>query len=605
MWDKIKWIFSHYKNHLYVLILLIALTPLQTMVQVLLPRLFGATLDYINMNASAFNPVLLAWVKIIGLRLDLSSATSVAAALGLSYIAIGATATVLYIIVQGHRAWMNTRLEWMYRQETFDNITYRGPDFFTRFRTGDLITRMTDDITEDGKLSWFTCSGIFRTYEALLMITFTVAMMISIDPMLTLYAAGPLPVLIVIFFFSSRLLDKRYENLQKKISEFNDVMEACFSGIRVVKAYVKEKAQRGKFTEAMLKRRDAEVATVRVQAVVESLYMYIWQFGIIIVLLSGGYRVINSGLSTGQLGSFVFYIIWLVFPMFDIGSFLVRSRQSIVMVNRLTELENVPPMVIDDGSAGAIDQTRASLSFKDVEFGFDGTEKRIIDNISLEIAEGETIALVGKVGSGKSWLINLIPRLVDPTGGEIRIGDSSLKKFSLADLRSNIGYVPQEPVLFSDTVRNNVLFGREDISEETLNWAIEVAQLAGEIKTFPKGLETQIGTRGMSISGGQKQRLALARALVGQPRILILDDCTSALDSRTEAALWDRLHEVLPDLTALVITHRPDTLENADRIIVLDQGRVVEIGRHDELIDAEGLYARIYMRYQLEEAVKQ
>jgi ATP-binding cassette subfamily B protein len=291
--------------------------------------------------------------------------------------------------------------------------------------------------------------------------------------------------------------------------------------------------------------------------------------------------------------------------MFDIGSFLVRSRQSIVMVNRLTELEMVPPMVTDGGGTEAIDGTKASLSFDKVRFGFDGTEKQIVDDISLEIAEGETIALVGKVGSGKSWLINLIPRLVDPTDGEIRIGEEPLKKFSLADLRRNIGYVPQEPVLFSDTVRNNVLFGREDISEETLDWAIEVAQLKDEIATFPKGLETQIGTRGMSISGGQKQRLALARALVGQPRILILDDCTSALDSRTEAALWDRLHEVLPDLTAVVITHRPDTLENADRIVVLDQGRVVESGKHGELNAAEGLYARIYMRYQLEQAVKQ
>ncbi|MFZ5981159.1 MAG: ABC transporter ATP-binding protein, partial [Candidatus Zixiibacteriota bacterium] len=224
--------------------------------------------------------------------------------------------------------------------------------------------------------------------------------------------------------------------------------------------------------------------------------------------------------------------------------------------------------------------------------------------VSLDIRAGQTVALVGKVGSGKSWLTNLVPRLVDPTGGTIRLDGHDLKKFRLEDLRKYIGYVPQEPVLFSDTVRRNILFGREEISEETLNWAIEISQLKSEIDGFPKGLDTLIGTRGMSISGGQKQRLALARALVGKPKILILDDCTSALDSRTETALWDELNKVMPDLTAILVTHRPDTLEQADMIYVMEDGRIVEAGTHQTLMSNETRYARIYKRYLLAEQVE-
>ncbi|MFC2172184.1 ABC transporter ATP-binding protein, partial [Acidobacteriota bacterium] len=342
---------------------------------------------------------------------------------------------------------------------------------------------------------------------------------------------------------------------------------------------------------------------VKITTVVESLWMYIWQFGLVIVLAAGGYMVITSGLSYGSMAVFIYYVVWLVFPMFDIGNFLVKGRQSAVSINRLLELERVPAMVRDNGSAGLNGKVRGGLTFEDVVYTFPGSERKIVDGVSLDIKPGQTVALVGRVGSGKSWLVNLIPRLVDPSGGRILLDGRDLREFKVEDLRRCVGYVPQEPVLFSDTVKNNILFGREDIPDSRLEWAVEVAQLKGEIDGFPQGIDTQIGTRGVAISGGQKQRLALARALVGKPGILILDDCTSALDSRTEATLWERLHEVMPDMTAILITHRPDTLERAERIFVLDDGKVVESGRHDDLMDRRGLYATIYRRYRLEAEV--
>lgn len=597
MLNKIKWLWQYYRKYLYVLFVLLFMTPVQTAFQVMIPRMIDFSIDYLD-SGEVPDDSLAVWLASLGGTFDLTPSFT----FGLCFIILGFIAAVLYTFVQGHRGWMNLKLEWLFRQEAFDQITSKGPDFFNKFRTGDLVTRMTDDVAE--KLSWFACSGIFRFYEAMIMIIFTVTMMVMIDPWLTLWAAGPLPILILIFFKTSSILDKRYDHLQSRISIFNDVMESCFSGIRVVKAYVREKAQKSKFEDAAVDRRRAEINTVKTHTIVESMYFYIWQLSILIILIAGGYFLMHTDLSRGKLGSFLFYTVWLVFPMFDIGQFLVKSRQSAVSIDRLMELENVPAMVTENSNGNALKNINGDIIFDKVNYAFPGMEHNIISDISMTIGRGKTIAVVGKVGSGKSWLINMIPRLVDPTGGSITIDGMELKKFKLEDLRRNIGYVPQEPVLFSDSIKNNILMGRDEISDEVLKWAVEVAQLGSEIDQFPNGIETFIGTRGMSISGGQKQRLALARALVGKPNILILDDCTSALDSKTESALWDRLHEVLPEMTAILITHRPDTLEQADMIYVLNDGKIVENGTHIDLIKENGHYSKIYKRYRLEESVK-
>jgi ATP-binding cassette subfamily B multidrug efflux pump len=596
MMKYIAWFWQYYRHHTRALMVLLTFPLLTSAMAVIQPLLLKNIFDLLQSGQT--KPTRLPYVSEIIESLGQGSIGNYAVIM----IVLAVAGYFIYTTLVGHRAYMNIRLEWEFRQKAFEGVTTKGPDFFNRFNTGDLITRMTDDVAE--KMSWFACSGIFRFYEALTMIVFSLVMMLSIHPTLTAWTVGPLPILVLVYAKSSRILDRRFDFLQKRISNVNDAMEACFSGIRVVKAYVRERDQAKRFADVADERQQAEIAAVKAHTVIESLWGYIWQFGIVIVLLAGGYYVIKGSLSIGEFVAFDSYMLFMIFPMFDVGNFLVRGLRAAVSIKRLMELENHPPMI--DADAGSLPVSRAlqgRVAFERVCFQFPGLERNVLDEVSFVAEPGERVALVGKVGSGKSWAARLIPRLVNPTAGRVTLDGVDLREYDIHDLRRWIGYVPQEPILFSDTIENNIRFGRDDVGEEKLAWAIEVSQLREELNSFPNGLQTRIGVRGMSISGGQKQRVALARALVGNPKILILDDCTSALDAKTEAVLWDRLHELMPELTCFIISHRPATLEKADKIVVLDQGRVVETGGHIDLILKEGLYCRLYHRIMLAEAV--
>ncbi len=591
-----KWLWRYYRQHKRALIFLLTFTPVAAAIAVVQPLFLKNVFDLLQNGAikPTSLPFLTAWIDQL--------AQGRIAAYVVMMIVFGFVGMLAYSLTVGHRAYMNIRLEWEFRQQAFSGVLDKGPDFFNRFNTGDLVTRMTDDVAE--KLSWFACSGIFRFYEAMIVIIFSLIMMVSINPALTLWIVCTLPLLVFVYIKSSTLMNRRYDFLQKKISAVNDTMEACFSGIRVVKAYCRENDQKKRFGEVADNRQGAEVAAVKTGAVIESLWMYIWQFGTVIVLVAGGWYVIGGSLSIGEFVAFNSYVMFLMYPMFDVGNFLVRGMRAAVSIKRLMELEDHPPMIAGEDGKRPIPVTpHGRVEFEKVHFRLPGMERDILADLNFTVEPGKRVAMVGRVGSGKSWGVRLIPRLVDPTGGRILLDGRDLREYDLTDLRRHIGYVPQDPILFSDTIENNIRFHRDGISKETLDWGIDVAQLREDLTAFPEGLATRIGVRGMSISGGQKQRLALARALVGKPKILILDDCTSALDASTEAGLWDSLHEVMPDLTCFIITHRPATLEKVDEVVVLDEGRIVERGGHIELILKEGVYCKLYHRIMLQEAV--
>ncbi|KPJ61213.1 MAG: hypothetical protein AMJ46_02600 [Latescibacteria bacterium DG_63] len=516
---------------------------------------------------------------------------------------LGVTNFVVYSVMQGTRAWMNIRFERDIRQRVFTHLIHLGRNFFHKYRTGDIVTRLTDDISTEIKLSWFACSGIFRTVEALCIIVLGLLAMIRLSPLLTLAAVGPLPVLIVIFMWTSSAVQSRYERLQQRISDVNAHMEACFSGIRVVKAYRRENAQKTGFHGVMDRRKNAEIDAVKVGTIIESMYGYIWQFGVIIVLLVGGKMVMDGSLSIGTLVAFDAYVFLLVFPMYDIGSFFVQGKRAGVSIARLLEMEDVKPEVAETDVPKALPSMLGALRFENVTLSFAREGAKVLDGVSFEAKPGELVAIVGRVGSGKTSVVNLIPRLFDPTDGEIYIDGVSTRELDLETLRTLVGLVPQEPLLFSDSIESNIRFHRDWITRDEIMQASEVARLTEEVEQFPQGFQTTIGQRGATISGGQKQRVALARALAGRPKILILDDCTASLDAETEAALWAGLHQVFPHCTTLVISHRSATLERADLILVFERGKIVERGTHPELVSKRGVYHTLYELGKLEEEV--
>jgi ATP-binding cassette subfamily B protein len=578
---SIKWLSELWKDKKKVVLFLVALSVANAFLAVAYPLFMRAVIDAVQEKAG---------MEVVSRNV-------------LILFFLGVTNFVVYSIMQGTRAWMNIRFERDVRQRVFAHLIRLGRSFFQKYRTGDIVTRLTDDISTEMKLSWFICSGVFRTVEALCIIILGLVVMIRLNPLLTLAAVGPLPVLIVIFMWTSSAVQSRYERLQQRISDVNDHMEACFSGIRVVKAYRRENAQRSGFHQVIDRRKKAEIDAVKVGTIIESMYGYIWQFGVIIVLLVGGKMVMDGSLSIGTLVAFDAYVFLLVFPMYDLGSFFVQGKRAGVSIRRLVEMEDVKPEVSEAGEPRAVPATLGALRFENVSLSFSREGARVLDGVSFEARPGELVALVGKVGSGKSSVMNLIPRLFEPTDGDIFIDGVATKELSLETLRTLIGFVPQEPLLFSDSIESNIRFHRDWITREEIEQASEVARLKEDVEQFSNGFQTKIGQRGATISGGQKQRVALARALAGKPKILILDDCTASLDAETEAALWEGLHEVFPHCTTLVISHRAATLERADLILVFDRGKIVERGTHSELVSKKGVYHTLYELGKLEEEV--
>jgi ATP-binding cassette, subfamily B, multidrug efflux pump len=527
-------------------------------------------------------------------------------------VLFGVTHFFIYASMQYLRARQNLRFQFSVRVRLFEHLLKLGRSFFARFRTGDLVTRLNDDVNE--KLSWYMCSGIARVVEALLLIVFGVAAMLWINPLLTLYAAGPLPILIGVFVVTATRLHRRYERVQRTISELNDSLESCFSGIRVIKAFAAEPAQRMLVENAIDAQRDAEIRAVRLQTVIDSMYGKLWQLAVVGVLLSGGLMVMEGNITLGELIAFNSYVLMLVWPMFDVGQFLVRGRLSAVSIDRLRQLEEFDPEIPlsvpirrpDKGPPTPPVSFQPAgealpVEFVEVAYCYPDSTEPALRGISFRAEPGALTAIAGEVGAGKSTLIQLVPRLIEPTAGEIRVGDRSLAEWDLEMVRRMIGFVPQEAVLLSGTVEENIRFGRDWIDDAELGRAIEIAHLSEDLEIWPDGLRTTVGSRGVRLSGGQKQRVALARALAGRPSILLLDDTTSGLDARTEEEVWKNLPRAMPNCATLLVTHRPATLKRANQIILLDHGEIREKGTFAELNRPGSLFHNLYLKWALEE----
>jgi ATP-binding cassette subfamily B protein len=465
--------------------------------------------------------------------------------------------------------------------------------FFQSQRVGDLMARLLNDVES---IQRFMYHAFRMSLQAMLSFVMSLVLMCIIDWELAIYSLAPMPVMVLSARWVGQRMRDGYRRVQEQFASMTSKIQENLSGIRVVKAYARGAREIDEFQEM----NDEYVARNRHLVNIRSLF-YPFTFllngvSMLVILWLGGLRVIDDALSLGAFVAFNTYLIRLSRPMMMLGRIVDEQQRAEASMARIQAVLNAVPQ--DYGSYDpAADEVVGEIEFKNVSFSYNGTP--VLKNINLKIASGSKVALVGRVGSGKSTLARLIPRLMDVTEGDVLIDGQSVAEIPLAKIRSAIGYVPQETFLFSDTLRENVAVGNLDKEGGNVEEATEISKLAPDLVDLPLGLETIVGERGVTLSGGQKQRTAIARAVIREPQILILDDALSSVDTNTEEEILRRLRGVMSSRTTLVIAHRVSTVQDADLIVVLEEGEIVEQGSHDELVAFGGIYADMYQRQHL------
>ncbi|HLY21864.1 MAG TPA: ABC transporter ATP-binding protein [bacterium] len=492
------------------------------------------------------------------------------------------------------------RIETELRREYFAHLQRMPLAFFERTPTGDLMARAVNDIRA---VQRFAGVGLMRSVHTTVMLIASVAFMLSISVRLTLMMLAILPFVTFVFLLLGREIHRRFDAVQAQFSALSARVQEMMSGIRVVKAFAREPDQLARFNESSEAVVHTNLRLARAQGALWPVIGLILGVASVVLLWQGGDAVIRGTLTLGQMVQFSYYLARLSFPMIALGWVTNLWQQGRASMNRLDAVFAEAPAVDDPPSPLVVDGIRGEIAFRRVSVVRDGTA--VLRDVSLVIPAGRTVAVVGPTGAGKTTLVSLIPRVLDPTEGQVLLDGHDVRQLPLATLRGAVALVPQEPFLFSDTLRANIAFGAAGTADPArILEAADVSQIAADAADFPAGYDTVVGERGVTLSGGQRQRVTLARAVMRDPRVLILDDALSSVDTQTEQAILKRLRGVMAARTSLVIAQRISTIRSADWIVVLDGGRVVDQGTHEDLIARGGLYADLYERELLREALE-
>ncbi|CUU07314.1 ATP-binding cassette, subfamily B [Candidatus Thermokryptus mobilis] len=494
------------------------------------------------------------------------------------------------------------KIEYDMRNDFYRHVQGLHYLYFRDKKVGDIMAYATNDIPA---VRNFLGPGIMYSIETTIEFVVILAIMFSMNLKLTLITLIPLPLISYLVYKVGRIVHEKYEDIQEHFGTITTLAQENIAGIRVVKSYVREDYEIEKFRKVNFEYFIKNIKLAKVQSLTYPLMILITGISIILVIWYGGYQVIKGTMTLGQLTSFLIYLGYLIWPMIAFGWIINLTQRAAASMDRLLEVMRIQPEIKDtDETDFSIRQINGEIEFKDVWFKYPDSESYVLRGISFKIGQGQTVGIVGYTGSGKTTLVNLIPRLFDPDKGEVLIDGVNVKRIPLKVLRENIGYVQQDVFLFSDTIKNNITFGIDGADDSKVIDVAKIAQIYDEVMGFPNKFDTIVGERGITLSGGQKQRVGLARALIKEPKILILDDPFSSVDAYTEEMILKNLREYRKGRTTIIISHRITSVKDSDFIIVLDDGEIVESGTHDELIELGGIYAELYQKQILEEELE-
>lgn len=475
------------------------------------------------------------------------------------------------------------------RNRLFAHLLRLPQSYYIQHPTGELMAHATNDL----EAIRFACGqGLLMASDALFIVSFSLAAMIGISPWLTLYAFIPLPFLALVVLKFGRVVHRRFQRVQEAFSQLTERVREGLSGVRVIRAFAREEGMEKAFHETNLLNVQVNMALVRIQGFFEPAVGFLAGLGTGLILWFGGRGVLAGELALGDLVAFTSYLGMMVWPMMALGSVVNVLQRGAASMGRIQKILSTEPEIQSSPKPKPLPASK-TIEFRNLTFSYPGVAKPALREINLRIEEGMTLGVVGLTGSGKSTLVRLIPRIYDPPPQTLFLGGVDVRELSLSELRSLIGMVPQDVFLFSTTIRENIAYGRPEATEEEIWRAAELAGIAEEIRSFPEGLDTVVGERGLTLSGGQRQRIGIARALLLDPPIIILDDALSSVDAQVEEEILRNLRAVLRRKTAIVVAHRISAVRDADWIIVLSDGRIVEEGDHNRLLRLGGLYARL------------